>query len=170
MFSKEVGQTLIELIVVITVGILVVGALTFAVLFSLRNAKFSQNQNQATKLTQEGLEKVRSIRNRDEEGKVIYTYDPGPPSLSTSKFSELWNIYMSSECVTEICYFTFNSSGQLTGGSDTSFEPLGSFSRQVQFKDESTTYNKEKTITVVVKWTDSTGDHQSKITTFLGKI
>lgn len=160
------GQTIIEVIVVITVGILVVGALTFAVLFSLRNAKFSQNQNQATKLTQEGMEKLRRVKSRD--GMVRFIY--GTPPLTTNNFSELWNINMSPECVAEICYFTFNSSGQLIGGSDTSFEPLGSFSRQVQFKDESATYNKEKTITVVVKWTDSTGDHQSKITTFLGKI
>jgi DNA-binding NarL/FixJ family response regulator len=44
------------------VAIIVVGALTFATIASLRNAQFSQNQAQATKLAQEGLEKVKSLK------------------------------------------------------------------------------------------------------------
>lgn len=161
MWSKEAGQTLIEIIVVITVGILVVGALTFAVLFSLRNAKFSQNQNQATKLSQEGLEKVRNIRNRNEDGKVIYNYGFG---LNTSKFSDLWGITCSA------CYFKFTSNATVLSGSPTPEDMSGGFKRQIIIEEETPVSSVEKKVTVVVKWTDSTGDHQSKITTFLGKI
>lgn len=70
---SEKGQTLIELIVVIAVIIVVVAALTFATIASLRNANFSQNQAQATKLAQEGLEKVRILRDRDTTGAGIWS-------------------------------------------------------------------------------------------------
>ena len=162
--SGEAGQTLIEMIVVITVGIMVVGALTFAVLFSLRNAKFSQNQNQATKLAQEGLEKLRRVRAKD--GVVNFIY--GSPSTTTTKFSDLWNVRMYETC--SPCYFTFSTDGVLIDGSSSSFENLVNFQRQIQIQDVSASYNQEKTMTAVVKWTDATGDHQSKLTTILSKL
>lgn len=63
MFNEK-GQSLLELVVSIAIAILVLGALTFAIITSLRNASFASNQAQATKLAQEGLENVRSTRDR----------------------------------------------------------------------------------------------------------
>lgn len=157
------GQTIIEMIVVITVGILVVGALTFATFFALRNVKFSQNQNQATKLAQEGLEKVKSIRDRDQPGSVYYVTDSSSPAKT--KFSELWDINFICEAN---CYFYFNSS-TLTGGTSASFENVASFKRQFKIED-GTPANQEKKVTVTVAWSDATGDHESQLTTILRRI
>ncbi len=159
--TNETGQTLLEVIVAATVGILVVSALTFAVIFSLRNASFAKNQAQATKLAQEGIEKVRSISDRDEAGTVIYQYNPG---LYTSKFSDLWGVYFN--CPLN-CYYYFNSSGILTGGTASNSETIVSFKRQILIEDQSLELKK---ITAVVIWSDFAGSHESKLTTILRKL
>ena len=91
--EQSKGQTLLELIVVVTVGIVIVAALTFIIIFSLRNADLAKNQTQATKLAQEAVEKVRSIR--DTDGGVTF--------VAATKFSDLWAITLSSSC--SPCYF-----------------------------------------------------------------
>ncbi len=87
------GQTLTEVIVVSTVGILVVTALTLATIFSLRNASSSKNESQATKLAQEGIERVRTGRDRNSAisitGVSVTSWDgsgtacSGVPSIKT---------------------------------------------------------------------------------------
>lgn len=155
---NERGQTLMEVIVASTVGILVVAALTFAVIFSLRNANLAKNQAQATKLAQEGLEKVRSLRDRD--GPVDYTK---PDSTHTSVFSDLWPISLS--CPAN-CYF-YLQGVTLMGGTSANFENLPpNFTRQVEIEDSA---SEQKKITVVVRWSDFSGEHQSKLTSILGK-
>lgn len=162
MFFNPRGQTLVELIVVVAAGAVIIVALTFAVIFSLRNAQFAKNQSQATKLAQEGIELVRSVRNRD--GSVIFTYSSG----TTVRFSDLWNVQMSLSCA--ICYFrlntTNNSLNQVTAAD---FEDLGNnLKRQVQIKDDSN-FAKEKTITVIVGWSDFSQDHYSQLSTVFSK-
>lgn len=154
------GQTLVEMIVVISVGILVVGGLVFATISSLRNANFAKNQAQVTKLAQEGIERARSIRNQD--GLVNFSYGSGQ---TTSKFSDLYGVKMVDTC--NPCKFKLssNQSGlEFTG----SYETLGNFTRQVQIVDDAN-WASEKKVTVVVSWTDPTGSHESKLTTILTK-
>ena len=91
--NEQKGQTLIEMIVVISVGVLVVGGLVFATISSLRNANYAKNQVQVTKLAQEGLERVRSIRNQD--GSVNFSHGSG---LTTTKFSDLYGVKMTNTC------------------------------------------------------------------------
>src|SRR3989338_7550054 len=62
---RDKGQTLLELVVVMGVSVLVIGALVFATISSLRNAQFSKNQTLATKLAQERIERVRTARDRN---------------------------------------------------------------------------------------------------------
>lgn len=57
------GDTLIEVLIALTIAVLVVSAITVLGITSLNNAKFVTTQDQATKYTQEGLEIVRKIRN-----------------------------------------------------------------------------------------------------------
>lgn len=160
--NHQKGQSLIEMIVVITVGLLVVGALTFTTLFSLRNAQFSKTSAQATKLSQEGVEKVRSIRDRDES--VIFT----TTNFVTSKFSDLWALKMSDSC--NPCYFRLTAAGGLNEGTAATFENLGSgLERQVQISDD-VNFGSEKNITVVTHWSDFAGIHESKLSTILRKI
>lgn len=150
----EAGQTLIEVIVVVTVSVIVVGALVFATIASLRNASFSKNQAQATKLAQDGLEKVRTIRDRD------------------TTFLGLWARRMS-DCVGSICYFIFsppNSNNLVQSSGSNDFENLGNgLERQVQIKD-GVSFDIEKIVTVMVRWRDYSGYHQSLLTTSLRKI
>ena len=161
LISSSRGQSLAEVIVASAVGILVVSALVFAIIFSLRNANFSKNQAQATKLAQEGMEKVRSIRDRD--GVVIFTHSGG----TTAKFTDLWSVRLRDSC--DPCYFTFVSNN-LNGGVITSYETLtNGMLRQVQMSDD-INFDKEKTISVVVKWVDFAGSHESRLKTILRKL
>ncbi len=159
--TDESGQSLIELVISLAVAGLVLGAFAFATVTSLRNAQFAKSSAQATKLAQEGLENVRSLRNRD--GAIDYTK---PDLTHTSKFSDLWGI--SFNCPGN-CYFFFSSSGVLTGGTTTSFEAIPpGFSRQVQIEDVLGASTQKK-VTAIVGWSDVNGAHQSRLTTILGR-
>lgn len=158
---RQAGQSLIELIVVISVVAMVVGSLVFATIASLRNAQFSKNQSLATKLAQEGIEKVRSIRDRN--GPADYIKSDGS---HTSTFNDLWPI--SFDCSGGNCYFYFNSTGVLFGGNASKFEDVPpNFKRQIQIEGSATD---SKKITVVVNWIDTSGSHESRLTTILGKL
>lgn len=154
------GNSLIEVVIAATVGILVVTALTFATIFSLRNATFAKSSAQATKLAQEGIEKVRTLRDRD--GVVYYSGSP-----SASKFSDFWAITFSCSGFVN-CYFYFNSSGTFQGGSITIFENIQpNFKRQFRIEDTGT---EQKKVTSLVQWADFSGTHESKLVTYLRKL
>lgn len=160
--SSKKGQSLMELVVVIAMTIVVISALVFATIASLRNARLAQNQIQATKLAQQGLEKIRGLRDRD--GGVDFTK---ADFTHTEKFSDLWTISFSCP---DNCYFFFNSPGVLTGGTDSNFEtPVDSpdFLRQFQIEDEGEDMAAQKKVTALVKWTDFAGEHESRLTTIL---
>lgn len=166
MFSEK-GQSLMELVVVIAVIIIVVSALVFATIASLRNASFSQNQAQATKLAQQGLEKVRSLRDRDTSGSGIWS-----SSTSCGSSVPLTCPATQSSCPTgstNNCYFFFNASGVLINATAANSEtiPPGNFKRQFFIED---TAVDQKKVTVVVTWTDISGPHESRLTTILRKI
>jgi hypothetical protein len=180
MLIKESGQTLVEVIVASTVGILVVVALTFATLFSLRNANFSKNSTQATKLAQEGLERVRMGRDRNSSISI-----PGTSVNSWNGSGQIWNyqIRASSGCdnpsTSGKCYFSVDSSGNLTNiGYGATVFPA-SFAegvpwykpvfKRVVFLSDDASYTTQKTVTVIVKWMDFDGEHESKMVTILSK-
>lgn len=173
LISNEKGQSLIELVVVMAVGAIVIASLAFATIASLRSSQLAKNQAQATKLAQEGIEKVRAIRDRDDNITASALFGSPTPD----KFSRLYTINMSSLCTNinpldnDPCYFIFVS-GVPNQASDVSFETLqsGLFERQIRIADQSSTYGTEKHITLVVKWKDFSGDHQSQLTTVLRKV
>jgi prepilin-type N-terminal cleavage/methylation domain-containing protein len=57
------GQTLIEVLIALSIAVVVITAITWLSISSLNNAQSSRNQDQATKYAQEGMELVRKIRN-----------------------------------------------------------------------------------------------------------
>lgn len=59
------GQTLIEVLVALSISVFVVSGTTIAVISALNNAQFSKNQNLATQHAQEGMEFLRNLRNND---------------------------------------------------------------------------------------------------------
>lgn len=171
---EQTGQTLLELIVVITVIVLVVGALVFATIASLRNARFAQNQVQATKLAQEGMEQVRSLRDRD--GTITTNIDfPGSSPLRyINKFSELYSVDIAHTICNTVngdapCYFRFVS-GILTQGTSANYEMIDPFKRQILIGDQTATFGSQKTITAIVTWNDFAGSHESRLTTVSRKL
>lgn len=165
MHNNQSGQSLLEVVTASAVGILVVSALTYATIFSLRNATFAKNSAQATKLAQEGIERVRTLRDRD--GQVNYTIST---TSSTSKFSDLWQSSVSLSCEAT-CYFYFSTDsteGVLIGADAWETVPPN-FKRRFQIEDEGTNHDQKK-VTVIVQWTDFAGTHESRLTTILRKI
>lgn len=169
------GQSLMEVIVAATVGILVVSALTFATIFSLRNANFAKNSSQATKLAQEGIERVRTGRDRNQcinglgvSGET-YSWNGGNSSCG-NPVNPIWSYTISSSSCTPDCYFNVNSAGVLQNIGTTlslaeSIAP--NFKRAVILSDDSADTKK---VTVIVTWNDTTGPHESKLATILGKL
>lgn len=56
------GQTLVEVLIAMGVAVIVMTAMTTAVLTSLNNAQYSKLQNQATQYAQQGMEVTQSYR------------------------------------------------------------------------------------------------------------
>lgn len=177
---KQTGQTLIELIISIALILIIITGVTILTVQGLQNSQFSRNQVQATKLAQEGIEKIRTIRDNNFTvcGWVGNATQPAPNGLwgancpvpgcryliypsesvcDTGATSSLWINYMPNTAITE----TLNISGvvfkrsvlvtnatDLTGASNTNV----------------------KNIDVIVSWTDSSGTHESKVSTQLSRI
>lgn len=186
--KKEVGQSLVELVVVVAAMVIVVGALTFATIASLRNAQFSKNQAQATKLAQEGIERVRTGRDRNQLinhngflGSVISW------NGSSSGAGRFWDYLINGNCGNVgadpkvYCFFNVNSLGVLSyitaygqnpNNPNQPILPQGAesippFNRAVIISDDALTRDSQKTVTAVVTWTDFSGNHKSELTTIL---
>lgn len=59
--SRELGQSLIEVLIALSASVAVVTAIAITVITSLSNAEYAKNQNLATQYSREGLEIVRQI-------------------------------------------------------------------------------------------------------------
>ena len=182
MFSEK-GQTLIELVVVVGIAAIVVGALVFATVASLRNAQFSKNQSQATKLAQEGIERVRSGRDRNQcindSTAGLNSWNGGNIICDNDK--SIWEYRINTQCVNALtpnCYFNVKENGDLdfkTAAADMPISiaegipPATAIFRRMVILADDNSYATQKTVTVIVEWTDFSGPHQSKLTTILGK-
>lgn len=60
----KTGQSLLEVLVAVTIIILVAIALMTSVTYSIRNTTFAKNQSIANRLAQEAVEKIRAYRDR----------------------------------------------------------------------------------------------------------
>jgi len=70
--KSAVGQTLVESVVAIGVVVLIVTGLVVGVVSSLKSTESSQARSLATKLTQEGIETARSIRDTGWNSFTLY--------------------------------------------------------------------------------------------------
>lgn len=179
--TQEKGATLMELLIVVLISTIIVGALVFATIASLRNAQFSKNQTQATKLAQEGIEKIRTARDRNQcinfvSGNVnINSWDGDNTRCNGTGTSSFWSYQINGNC--NNCNFNINSDGKLQNfNASADVPPLGaeqpipSFRRYAVITDDASSFNKSKKVTVIVAWTDFSGSHTSKLTTILRRI
>ena len=63
-YNLEYGQTLIEVLLALAIAVIVITSIGIAVITSLNNATYSKNQNLANNYAQEGMDVVRSIKDR----------------------------------------------------------------------------------------------------------
>lgn len=193
---NQKGQSLIEVVVALSVAAVIITALLIVVITSLRNAQLSQTQSRATKYAQEGLERVRAIRDRD--GAVSsFTLGTQANSLSgcasgtPSKFSDLFCNNLSNICPTapsgsgytgNVCYFKVDPSTlsliYAPGPSNQAEDILDGtnktgLTREIVIFDNNSSdpnaYKSEKLVIVKVRWSDSSGPHESNLQTLLTK-
>jgi Tfp pilus assembly protein PilV len=69
------GQTLIEALVALGASVLVISAITVAVVAALNNTEYSKNQNMATQYAQQGMETIRQIS--DSNWTLFSSYNSG---------------------------------------------------------------------------------------------
>lgn len=191
--DNETGQSLVEVIVASTVGIFVVAALTFATIFSLRNANFAKTSSQATKLAQEGIESVRA--GRDRNSSITGNFQIGGSIITSwngdnNGTGAIWGYQIDGNCGNIVptpptaptyCYFNINTAGSLQYLTEAASIPSGAepiapnFRRVVILSDDAADYTAQKKVTVIVTWTDfSCGTtpncHESRLVTILRKL
>lgn len=72
------GLSLLEVIISMAVSIILISGFVSAVTITIKNSQFARNQTLATKLAQEGLEKIRAYRDQN----TWTTFTAGCASLS----------------------------------------------------------------------------------------
>ncbi len=167
--KKQKGQTMLELVITMGLILVIVSAVTISSLNGLQESQFSQDQVQATKLAQEGIERIRVIKQRNY---MVCTTTP----VATTKFSDLFT----SSCPTATpCKYILSSGGSSSCGTTTPYwlnntspyydQPTGTkFQRFIEIRDfPSTGTLTQKEIVVKVSWSNSSGSHQSNLTTVL---
>jgi len=67
------GQTLLEVLIALSVAVIIISAVASVSISSLNNAQYARDHDQAAKYAQEGIEMVRKIRNNDYAGFKTYS-------------------------------------------------------------------------------------------------
>lgn len=137
------GQSLLEAIAALAVAMLVILALVWVTIVSIRNADFAKKQSQAAKYAQEGMENMRALRD--------------------SNWSSFWAMATGSN-------YCFSGSAP-AGNCSTGCPSLGGvFRRCAKIEAVDSTPGKERAkVTVTVSWTDSSGTHKSEQISYFTK-
>lgn len=134
----EKGQTLIEALVALGAAVLVLSAITVAVVSALNNVQYAKNQNLATQYSQQGIETMRQISTSSWKSFSAYTTDE----------------YCLAQGDTVPC-LRGSSTGSCSLGSATSCgQNYGIFVREVAIEQNSSSCSGNAFITVIVSWPD----------------
>lgn len=135
--KKQDGQTLIEAVVALGAAVLVLSAITVAVVSALNNVQYTKNQNLATQYGQEGIEIMRQISQSGWGAFLLY--NAGRYCLAQGE---------TTPCAlgspTGSCLGTTNSCGQ----------NYGIFVREVDIAQNSPSCSSNALVTVIVSWSD----------------
>lgn len=77
--TNQKGQTLLEVMVALSIASLIVSAIVVSIINALNNEQFGVNQNQATQLAQEGVDLFRNLSQSDWSSFVGYGNSDGTP-------------------------------------------------------------------------------------------
>lgn len=178
------GQNLLELVLGVGLVAVVAGAVAVVTINSLQNTQFSKNQLQATKLAQESIEKVRTIK--DSNFGVCTQQEVASGATVCSYWDDIWATQFGSVSTTpscidnQICTFVLRGTCSVRvsgGGSETKpfclkystakSDLVGGFKGQILIEDEA---DSQKRVTSRVYWTDSSGEHMSELITILSRL
>ena len=159
------GQSLLEMVIALGIILAVISTLAIVTLNSMQNSQFSKNQVQATKLAQDGIDKVRSIKSRN------YTVCGLTPTGKWNDFFTTKSCPTSADCryiirTTSACGGTDPVSLNASGTAEQVTLDGVNFQRTVTIVDFEGVLNR-KEVTVAVAWTDISGTHNSKLVTVL---
>lgn len=145
--ALEKGQTIFELVMAISVGVVIITAVVILVTTSLNNSTFAKNNAQATRYSQEAVEWLRSERDK---------------SWST--------FYSKSGAATQ--YYCLTNLSWPQGGNCSSSQIITNtpFLREVSLTNrdlDGSSENGQETVEakVTVVWEDKSGSHVSTLTT-----
>jgi Tfp pilus assembly protein PilV len=163
---NQSGQSLLEVIIALGIAVAIIISFTNATINAVRSAQYAKNQNQATKLAQETIEIVRTIRDQDR--------DIG----SGDTWSELWTTNMSATQTNGYkgeCYSLDKQNFSLAKAASTSSCDANRdqvideiFFRKINISDDGSILTK-KTIKVEIYWLDNKGTHSAEVSTILTK-
>ncbi len=159
---NEKGQSLVEVIISLSIAIIVVLAFTSATISAVREAQFAKNQNQATRIAQRSLELVRAVRDQDND---INDTDNDP--ATGTMWSTLWstNIGASGRCYNlNDNILSLRLRSDCNDNNDELIETI--FRRKIRIADDGSNVNR-KTIYIQVAWSDGKGDHKAEANTLL---
>jgi Tfp pilus assembly protein PilV len=162
---NQKGQSLLELVVLIGVIVIVVTGMVATLVYGLKNSSFSQNQLQATKLAQEGLELMRTARQRNcvvNVGAFPYYWSPqlGQTTIWNQSAIFTGSTFFRVNLQATPCNVTSNASAE-------SFSTVGPFNRTITLTDLT---QSQLRVTSIVTWTDPSGSHSSNLSTILANI
>ena len=163
------GESLLEITISIGIALIIASGLVISTVNGLRNSQFSKNQIQATKFAQEGVDRVKAIRDRNCPvivGGTSYLWFND--AVTTQPL--VWNVPASVISQDPLMPTNFQASLTTTTcelRQDTAAETItnSSFTRKILiFKNASTS---SLQVTVDVAWNDASGAHSSKLVTIL---
>lgn len=171
--NKQKGQTLLELVVGMSLVTVIIGALAITTTYSLRNSQFSKNQTQATKYAQEYLEQVRTIKSANYG--ICFTGQP-----TCSNWEEIWvpGGQFQARCASGSCKFNISGGCTATSGSvpvclreiSSPASIGGIFTAEILLQNEAGFTDTQKRVTAKVYWTDASGQHSSDLVTVFSKL
>jgi Tfp pilus assembly protein PilV len=171
---KNKGQSLLEVTVLVGLVLIVISGLVIVTVNGLKNSQYSQNQAQATKLAQEGMDQVKNIASRNCSvsigGSFLWfnSIANGTDLIWNRDWSSGPTFYISnySSCSTSIAGLT-----QTNAGRPYDIIPSANniFTRNITITDDSScqTPTKCKIVTISVNWNDYSGLHESRLATIL---
>lgn len=159
--KNQKGQSILEIIITLSILGLILGGLVIVIVNSLKNSQFSKNQSLATKLAEEGLDTVRTMKSKEQ----CYVSYSSQSYYFVNNAQLVWTAPNSTVLAPNTAYNLNKTACTLTNPASSPETINNFFSRQI-FLEKDGTSNRIK-VTSVVSWNDISGLHQSKLFTIL---
>jgi hypothetical protein len=181
MINKELGQSLLELTISLGLMLIVVSILAINTVNGLKSSQFSKNQALATGYSQEGIEAVKSAKNRNCRVDLILPSATSKYWFDTTGDSSIWSGTPSGDSFTGayvIRYFNINNYDKVPcfitevdpSSKSITLANNPAFKRVISIENDNSTGIRlpaRKKITSTVLWSDLSGDHQSNLVTII---